>query len=63
MMTVVFVAGVAIGSAALEKRFTAQGNAAAARTAKQFGRWFLIGSGAYIVWAWGAAALALIAMS
>lgn len=62
MMTVVCIAGIVIGSVALEKRFTAQGNIAAARTTKQFSRWFLIGSGAYVVWAWGMQALALITM-
>jgi len=61
MVTVVCITGIVIGSIALEKRFVAHGDAAAARTVKQFGRWFLIGSGAYVVWVWAVAALALIA--
>ncbi|MGO4346310.1 hypothetical protein AB4Z45_12555 [Paenibacillus sp. MCAF9] len=61
MVTVVCIASVIIGTAALEKRYVAHGDAAAARTVKQFGRWFLIGSGAYVVWVWAVAVLALIA--
>lgn len=60
MVTVVCIASIVIGSAFLEKRFVAQGDASSARTVKQFSRWFLIGSGAFIVWMWGVAVVALI---
>ncbi|MDQ8735099.1 hypothetical protein [Paenibacillus sp. LHD-38] len=60
MVTMVCIAGVVISAGVLEKRFVAQGDAAAARTVKQFGRWFLIGSGACAIWMWVTASLALI---
>lgn len=61
MGTVLCIVGVVIGSAALERRFVAQGDAAAARSTKQFSRWFLIGAGACVAWMWLTAALALLA--
>ncbi|MNW22638.1 hypothetical protein D3C71_2242540 [compost metagenome] len=62
MLTFVSIGGVALGAAILERRFQNEGNVRAADQAKWFGRFFLIGSGGYVVYCWIVAAVALIAL-
>lgn len=59
MITVVFIAGVVVASAVVERRLVEQGNVVAARTVKHFSRWFLIGAGGYLVVLFGVAVAAL----
>lgn len=52
MITVICVAGVVVGSAALENRLIAAGGVTAAKQVKSFSRFFLIGSGGWIAYEW-----------
>lgn len=57
MFTAIGIGGIVIGSALLERRFENEGNLQAAKLTKSFIKFFLIGAGCYVAYAWiGAAA-------
>lgn len=60
MTTVVFIAGITVGSAALERHFLTKGHVSSANTVKTFGQFFLVGAGGYLVYLYVTAAIALI---
>lgn len=62
LLTFVLIGGVAVGAAILERRFQNEGNVKAAESTKTFSRFFLIGSGGYVVYCWIVAAAALISL-
>ncbi|MEC0266718.1 hypothetical protein [Paenibacillus anseongense] len=62
MLTFISIGGIALGSALLERRFQNEGNVRAAESTKTFSRFFLIGSGGYVVYCWIVAAAALISL-
>lgn len=50
MLTTVCVVGITVTSSWLEKRFADNGNMLAAKAAKSFSKWFLLGAVACIGW-------------
>jgi|GEM_PF-4877481 len=50
MLTTVCIAGIAISSSWLEKRLADNGNMLAAKAAKSFTKWFIIGAVACFGW-------------
>ncbi|WP_144376706.1 hypothetical protein [Paenibacillus sp. FSL A5-0031] len=60
MMTYVTIGAIVITTTLLEKRSRDAGNTDGALTARRFGRYFLLGSGAMIAYEWVSGMLALM---
>lgn len=60
LLGVVLIGSIVIGSSLLEKRFETVGNISAAKTARSFTKFFLIGAGCFVVYSWIGAAMHLV---